>query len=129
MVASSWREDGFPSSRIEFYRSEDGSRVVEVPAGVSGPFMLLLTPVSDGPYTVTVVGRYRGAVVYRHERNGVGRRGQQLRADVIQTMAGPPSTDPRTARVTGAGVSALRPEIARPGLVVLSPLELAVPRQ
>src|SRR5215470_18622008 len=129
MVASSWREDGFPSSRIEFYRSEDGSRVVEVPAGVSGPFILLLTPVSDGPYTVTVVGRYRGAEVYRHHRNGVGRRGQQLRADVIQTMAGPPSTDPGTARVTGAGVSALRPEIARPGLVVLSPLELAVPRQ
>ncbi|HKW91440.1 MAG TPA: hypothetical protein VJX92_06035 [Methylomirabilota bacterium] len=107
---------------------EDGSRIVEVPAGLSGPFILLVTPVSDGPYTVTVVGRYRGAVVYRHERSGVGRRGQQLRADVIQTMAEPSSTDPRTARVTGAGVSALRPEVARPGLVVLSPLELAAPR-
>ncbi|HKW91889.1 MAG TPA: hypothetical protein VJX92_08320, partial [Methylomirabilota bacterium] len=96
--------------------------------GLTGPFIVLLAPVSDGRYSVTVVGRYKGTEVYRHERSGIARRGQQLRADVIQTMAGPPSADPRTARVTGAGMSALRPEIGRPGLVVLSPLELAAPR-
>jgi len=36
-----------------------GARTVEVPAGLSGPFVVTLTAVGDGPFTVTVVGRTR----------------------------------------------------------------------
>jgi hypothetical protein len=101
-------------------------RVVEVPAGQAGPFALFLVAVGDGPFTVTVVGRHRGAVTYRHERTDTARRGQGLRAEIIQMMSG--GVDPRTARASSAGMSALRPETARPGPVLLSPLELDAPR-
>lgn len=101
-------------------------RTVEVPAGQTGPFVLFLAAVGDGPFTVTVVGRHRGAVTYRHERTDTVRRGQGLRAEIIQTLSG--GVDQRTARAGSAGMSALRPETARPGPVLLSPLELAAPR-
>jgi hypothetical protein len=104
-----------------------GSRTVEVPAGMSGPFVVVLVAVGDGPFTVTVTGRHRGTETYRQEQSGQAHRGQGLRAEVIQTMSGGP--DPRTARADRAGMSALRPETTRPGTVVLSPLELAAARR
>jgi hypothetical protein len=104
-----------------------GSRTVEVPAGVSGPYVLILVAVGDGPFTVTVTGRYRGTETYRQEQAGQAHRGQGLRAEIIQTMSGGP--DPRAARADRAGMSTLRPETTRPGTVVLSPLEVAAPRR
>ena len=104
-----------------------GSRTVEVPAGVYGPYVLIVVAVGDGPFTVTVTGRYRGTETYRQEQAGQAHRGQGLRAEIIQTMSGGP--DPRTARADRAGMSTLRPETTRPGTVVLSPLEVAAPRQ
>ena len=104
-----------------------GSRTVEVPAGVYGPYVLILVAVGDGPFTVTVTGRYRGTETYRQEQAGQAHRGQGLRAEIIQTMSGGP--DPRTARADRAGMSTLRPETTRPGTVVLSPLEVAAPRR
>lgn len=107
-----------------------GARTVEVPAGLSGPFVVTLTAVGDGPFTVTVVGRYQGVVTYRHERAGTAHHRQSLRFEVIQlidpTSAGAP--DPRTARAGSAGMSELRPEMGRPAPVPLSALELAAPR-
>ncbi|HEY7205162.1 MAG TPA: hypothetical protein VIA61_12735 [Methylomirabilota bacterium] len=104
-----------------------GARTVEVPAGVSGPYVVILVAVGDGPFTVTVTGRYRGTETYRQEQAGQAHRGQGLRAEIIQTMSGGP--DPRTARADGAGMSMLRSETTRPGTVVLSPLERAAPRR
>lgn len=92
------------------------SRAVEVPAGLPGPFVLLLAAVGDGPFTITVVGRHQGTESYRQAQTGTAQRGEHLRAD------------PRTARAGGAGMSALRPDMGWPGAVVLSPLELAAPR-
>ena len=103
-----------------------GARTVEVPAGLAGPFVVVLTAVADGPFTVTAIGRHAGAVTYRHERAGSTHRGEALRAEITQVMA--EESDPRTARAASAGMSALRSESARPGTVVLSPLELAAPR-
>ena len=104
-----------------------GPRAVEVPAGVSGPYVLLLVAVGDGPFTVTVTGRHRGTETYRLEQTGEAHRGQGLRAEIIQTMSG--GRDPRTARADRAGMSTLRPETARPGIVLLSPRELAAARR
>ena len=86
----------------------------------------MLAAVEDGPFTVTVTGRHHGVVTYRQERAGVARRGQGMRAEIIQVMTG--GGDPCAARIGSAGVSALRPEWVRPGTVVLLPLELAAPR-
>ena len=104
-----------------------GARTVEVPAGVSGPYVLMLVGVGDGPFTVTVTGRHRGQETYRHQQGGEAHRGQGLRAEIIQTMSG--GRDPRTARADRAGMSTLRPETARPGIVLLSPRELAAARR
>ena len=104
-----------------------GSRSVEVPAGLSGPYVLVLVALGDGPFTVTVTGRHRGTETYRQEQSGQARRGQGLRAEIIQTMSSGP--DPRSARADRAGMSTLRPETTRPGTVVLSPLELAAARR
>jgi hypothetical protein len=104
-----------------------GSRSVEVPAGLSGPYVLVLVALGNGPFTVTVTGRHRGTETYRQEQSGQAHRGQGLRAEIIQTMSGGP--DPRSARADRAGMSTLRPETTRPGTVVLSPLEVAAPRR
>jgi hypothetical protein len=107
-----------------------GARTVEVPAGLSGPFVVTLTGVGDGPFTVAVVGRYQGVVTYRHERAGIAHHGQSLRSEVVQ-LIDPPAAgapDPRTTRAGSAGMSELRPEMGRPAPVPLSPLELAAPR-
>lgn len=107
------------------------AHTVEVPAGLSGAFVLILAAVGDGPFTVTVTGRHQGAVTYRHEQTGTAQRGRQLRAEIIQMLTGPTlggGADPRTARAESAGMSTLRPEVGRPGTVLLSPLELAAPR-
>ena len=104
-------------------RAAAGTRAVEVPAGVSGPYVLLLVGVGEGPFTVTVTGRHRGTETYRLEQSGEAHRGQGLRAEIIQTMSD--GRDPRTARADRAGMSTLRPETARPGTVLLSPRELA----
>jgi hypothetical protein len=109
-----------------------GTRRVEVPAGVSGPFAVRLTAVGDGPFTVTIVGRHQGAEVYRYQRTGTARHGQGTRFEVIQTMDAPPAggpVDPRTARAGGAGVTDLRPEPSAAPAVPLSPLELQATRR
>ena len=110
----------------------DGKRLIEVPAGVSGPFVVRLTAVGDGPFTVTIVGRHQGAETYRYQRTGTARHGQVARFEVIQTMDPPPAggvADPRTARAGGAGVTELRPESTAAPVVPLSPLELQAPRR
>jgi len=108
-----------------------GGRTVEVPAGVSGPFVLTLAAVGDGPFTVTVVGRHQGTVTYRYERTGTAHHGQGLRGEVIQIMDAPAggAPDPRTARAGSAGMTELRPEVTSPVPVPLSALELAAPRR
>jgi hypothetical protein len=104
-----------------------GTRVVEVPAGVSGPFVVRLTAVGDGPFTVTIVGRHQGTETYRYQRTGTAQHGQGARFEVIQTMEAPPAgvaADPRTSRAASAGVTELRPEPTALPAVPLSPLEL-----
>ena len=108
-----------------------GARTVEVPAGLSGPFVVTLTGVGDGPFKMAVVGRYQGVVTYRHERAGIAHQGQSLRSEVVQ-LIDPPTAgapDPRTTRAGSAGMSELRPEMGRPAPVPLSSLELAAPRR
>ncbi len=109
-----------------------GTRVVEVPAGVSGPFVVRLAAVGDGPFTVTIVGRHQGTETYRYQRTGTAQHGQVARFEVIQTMDAPPAgvvSDPRTARAGAAGVTELRLEPAPAPAVPLSPLEVQAARR
>ena len=39
---------------------DEARSVVEVPAGLPGPYQVILTGIADGPFVVTVTGRVRG---------------------------------------------------------------------
>jgi hypothetical protein len=112
--------------------TQDGTRTVEVPAGVIGTYRLVLVGVADGPFTVRVIGAFRGEPVYRAEARRDIQRGERLGAAIVQWLASsgadPASTgaDPRTARVAGGRLQTLRPVTGEPpGTILLSPLELA----
>jgi hypothetical protein len=106
--------------------TRDGARVVQVPAGAAGPYVLVLTAVAEGPYTVKVLGGHQGATVYTQEWTGQARRGERLAAEIRQDIAAG-ALAPNTARITGARFVPPRPiaEASAPGTVLLSPLELS----
>ena len=85
----------------------DGRRVIEVPAGLAGPFRLVLVAVGDGPYAVTVTGRARERVVYWNERRGRVRVGDRLGGEIVQRFGEFERPDPRTARVTDGWLGSL----------------------
>jgi hypothetical protein len=82
--------------------------VIEVPAGLPGPYRLVLTGLADGPFSLAIVGTHAGAPVYRRYVTGTIRRGRQLVSTIEQQLA-PGDADPRTARTTDAEISRLRP--------------------
>ena len=90
--------------------------LVEVPAGARGDYLLVLTGVGDGAYTVEVSGRYAGFRVFRERLAGQIRPGERLVATVAPRVKG---DDPLTARVLGATVSGVRAwEGEEPAVVV-----------
>jgi hypothetical protein len=109
--------------------ARDGGRLIEVPAGVPGPYLVILDGLEDGPFAMVVTGRFQGQAVYRREETGRTRRGDRLAAQIVQGFA-PDPAEPRTARVVDGSLGPLR-ELAgpRPGTVFLSPLEVAAARR
>lgn len=109
---------------------------LDVPAGESGVYALVLTGLADGPFSVSLVGTLNGAPVYRHRISGVIARGQQLIARLEprfedtrdgQDRTGGGGHNPRTARVVAARLSPLAPLTAPvPVRVVVSPFERAL---
>jgi hypothetical protein len=98
-------------------------RLVEVPAGAAGPYLVALMGLRDGAYTLAIVGRHEGTPVYRWDRGGDIKAGERLGLEITQGMAADP--DPRTARVVIGVVRQLGPLAADPAPhVTLSPREL-----
>jgi hypothetical protein len=112
-------------------RTQDATRTVEIPAGASGTYRLVLAALADGPFTLEVVGAFRGEPVFRTEAGGTIRRGEPLTAGIVPRLATPPASvalDPRTARLTGGQLEPLRPDGGEPpGTILLSPFELGTP--
>jgi hypothetical protein len=109
----------------------DEVRVVEVPAGLPGPYRVFLTGIVDGAYAVTVTGRVRGRAVYERKWRGTIARGQRLEGGVVQDFD-PRQTPPANEAETLYGnISPMRPARGPAlGFVLLSPLELeAAPRR
>lgn len=80
--------------------------IVEVPAGLEGPYTLVLTGTGSGAFAVKVAARYGGVPVYRQELKGIAAPGQRQVTRITQGVDG---RDPRTARVLDARFDALRP--------------------
>jgi hypothetical protein len=85
---------------------DHGRTIVDVPAGVRGPYVLLLEGVTGGPFTVEVVGRFRGDAVYRRELRGTLAPGQRV-ATRIEPYLEDEANDPRIARLFHARLSRL----------------------
>jgi hypothetical protein len=93
-----------------------------VPAGLAGPFRLVLVAVADGAYTVGVAGRARERVVYWDERRGRVRAGDRLGAEIDQRFGEFERPEPRTARVIDGWLGALSARKAGlPPTVVVGP--------
>jgi hypothetical protein len=102
-----------------------GVHVIEVPAGVPGPFTLVLEGVQDGPFTVEVSGLFKGGQVYQQELAGTIQKGGRLTAQITQQLDPATSGDPKTAKLQGGKAEPLQPFTGPlPGTILLSPQEL-----
>jgi hypothetical protein len=103
----------------------DGARIVEVPAGVPGPFTLVLEGVQDGPFTVNLTGLFKGAPVYQQGLSGTIKQGERLTAQITQQLDPATVGEPKTAKVQSGKIEPLKPlEGPLPGHILLSPGEL-----
>lgn len=106
-------------------KTADGAHVVEVPAGVPGPFLLILHGLHDGSFTVTAVGSFKGDPIYQQELSGTIKKGERLRTEITQQMDPAGESEPKTARVKSGSVDPLNTwNGPLPGVIVLSPAEL-----
>jgi len=106
-------------------KAADGAHLVEVPAGVPGPFLLVVHGLQDGPFKVTIVGTFKGAPVYRQELTGAIKKGERLRTEITLQMDPAGDGEPKTARIRGGGAAPFGPwHGPLPGTIVLSPLEM-----
>jgi hypothetical protein len=105
-----------------------GVHIIEVPAGVPGPFTLVLEGTQEGPFTVEVSGLFKGGQVYQQELAGTIKKGQRLTAQITQQLDPATTGDPKTAKLQGGKAEALQPfDGPLPGHIVLSPQELGMP--
>ena len=95
-------------------------RHVEVPAGRPGNYAVVLVGHAAGPFTVTMVGRYKGGVVYRHRVAGTIGPGEQQRAHVLPHFKDDIGADATSARVMGAVIEPFRPDGRAGGSVTSS---------
>jgi hypothetical protein len=84
----------------------EGHRVVEVPAGVSGPFTLILQGEEDGPFLIRIGALYKGVPVDQHQVSGTLQRGARLAVQLTQQLEGM-TNDAKTAKVSGVLVGPL----------------------
>jgi hypothetical protein len=113
---------------------DDDRWQLDVPAGEAGVYALVLTGLTDGPFSVSLVGTLNGAPVYRYRVSGTIARGQQLMArlePVFEDMRdgqgrGDGAHNPRSARVVAARLAPLAALTSpAPIRVVVSPFERA----
>ncbi len=89
----------------------DGQRVVEVPAGLPGPYTILLKGETDGPFQIAVTSVYKGTPMQLQKLSGTIKRGERLMALVtLQFDSG--ADDPKTAKVSQVTVTPPEPTSA-----------------
>jgi len=103
----------------------DGSHVVEVPAGLPGPYMLVLSALQEGPVIVKVAGSFKGSPVYQQDLSVRMTKGEQVKTEITQQIDEATAGEPKTAKVLSGSATPWRPlGGAPPGTILLSPAEL-----
>ena len=106
-------------------QAADGSRGVEVPAGLPGPYLLVLESEREGSEYVSWAALVEGVPV--HQQTMVARlaKGGRLVTQITLTIDPETAKEPRTARVTGATAKPLAKfDGPLPGRILLAPQEL-----
>jgi hypothetical protein len=101
-----------------------GTRTIEVPAGVPGPFTLLVEGKADTPYMITVEGFHKGTRVYRQNLAGTITKGDRLITRITQELETNTASNPKTAQVLTGRAEDLRSlQRSLPGIILVSPHE------
>lgn len=104
--------------------AENGTHVIEVPAGLPGPFALALEGQRDSHFEVRVTGFFEGDQIYQQELSGTIKKGERLLTEVAQEVDEAAGSDPKTAKVRSGRANPLRPlRGPLPGKFLLSPVE------
>jgi hypothetical protein len=103
----------------------DGGRGIEVPAGVPGPFLLVLEGERDVKDAFGWAAMHQGVPVYQQAMAlGLG-KGARLATTITLALDPATAAEPRTARVTGGSASPLAKHAgALPGRILLAPAEV-----
>jgi hypothetical protein len=88
-------------------RRSDGSRVVDLPAGQSGPYTVFLEGEREGNYQVEVIGSYEGSQVYQVPLGGSFKAGERFSSRLSQQLDQTNAANPREARAVGVSVAPL----------------------
>ncbi len=100
------------------------TRMIEVPAGVPGPFTLRLEGKADTEFLVTVEGFYQGTRVYRRFLTGSISKGEQQFTHLTHELESSIPSNPKTAKLLSAKVEDLKSfDPALPGDILASPME------
>jgi hypothetical protein len=98
-----------------------GTRTIEVPAGVPGPFTLTLEGKADAPFTITVEGFYKGVQVYRQNFAGTITKGERLITPITQELESATASNPKTAKVLNGRANDLQTFYGSlPGTILVS---------
>lgn len=132
LMADKARVAGFVSPRFEVNQvfgsftglTEQSKRVVEVPAGVAGPFTLIVEGQTSGPFEVTLAGLYKGTEVSQQQLSGTIKKGERLMCTITQQLDEATAGDPKTAKVLSLTATPFQPMSGPlPGILLLSPWE------
>jgi preprotein translocase subunit YajC len=106
-------------------RTAEGSHGIEVPAGLPGPYLLVLEGQRDGPDYVSWAVLAEGVPVHQASMAAIFSRGGRLTATITVTLDPSTAGDPRTARATGGTARPLTPlDGPLPGQILLAPTEV-----
>ncbi len=142
LMADQLRVAGFVTPGIEVNQvfgsiteaGTDGSHLVQVPAGATGPFTLVLEGLKEGPYRVRLSGLFKEKKddpvykpVFEQELSGTIKKGERVVSEVTQQMDPATAGEPKTARVQRGSATPFQPFSGPlPGKILLSPRELQV---
>lgn len=105
--------------------NDDGTHIVQVPAGAPGPFTVVVEGVRDGAFTLTLVGSFKGQKIYQHELSGSIKRGERMKTLVTQQIDAATAADRKTAKLDGGTFTPWEAHTGPlPGKILLSPMEL-----
>ena len=105
--------------------NDDGTHMVQVPAGAPGPYTVVVEGLRDGAFTLSLVGSFKGQKVYSQELGGSLKKGERMKTTVTHQIDPATASDRKTAKLDGGSAGPLEAHAGPlPGKILLAPMEL-----